>query len=227
MIRTGSTNDEGTIAARWNDARKQTQDTKMSHAAGISGSNDLGRLAPAKVGMLAFLFSEVAFFGTLIMAYVYFLNQTTEGEPSPRQVFWLPKILTASVCLFASSATIYLAERALRQGSHRSFLTWWGLTIVLGGLFLLGTGLEWSELIGKWGLTMSRNLFGTTYFTLVGFHALHVTIGVLVMAIVFGLALRGQISALNSIGVEVVSWYWHFVDGVWVVVFTLVYVVGR
>jgi cytochrome c oxidase subunit III len=199
----------------------------MSQAAWVSGSNHHAPLAPAKVGMVVFLLSEVAFFGTLIMTYVFFLNQTTQGEPNPRQVFRLPMVLAASVCLLASSATIHFAERALRRGSHRVFLTLWGLTIVLGAFFLLGTGLEWNDLIGKWGLTMSRNLFGTTYFTLVGFHALHVTIGVIVMSIVFGLAWRRQISERNQTGVEVVSWYWHFVDGVWVVVFTLVYVVGR
>jgi cytochrome c oxidase subunit III len=91
----------------------------------------------------------------------------------------------------------------------------------------VGTALEWRELIGTWGLTMSRNLFGTTYFTLVGFHALHVTIGVIVMSVVLGLARRRHITARNQESVEAVSWYWHFVDGVWVVVFTLVYVVGR
>ena len=101
------------------------------------------------------------------------------------------------------------------------------MTIVLGALFLLGTMWEWRELIGTWGLTISRNLFGTTYFTLVGFHALHVTIGLTVMSIVFGLARRNQISTNNAIGVEVISWYWHFVDAVWLVVFTLVYLVGR
>ncbi len=188
---------------------------------------DLVTLSPVKVGMLAFLASEAAFFGTLIMAYVYFLRQTTHGEPNPSQVFRLPMVLAASACLFSSSATIHLAEKALRRDSRRAFLGWWGLTIVLGVLFLLGTMLEWSDLIGKWGLTISRNLFGTTYFTLVGFHALHVTIGVIVMSIVFGLAWRRQITVRNQTGVEVVSWYWHFVDGVWVVVFTLVYVVGR
>src|SRR5271157_190045 len=184
-------------------------------------------LSPVKVGMLTFLGSEAAFFGTLIMAYVYFLRQTTQEEPNPSQVFRLPMILAASACLFSSSATIHVAEKALRRKSQEAFLGWWGLTIVLGLLFLLGTGLEWKNLIGRWGLTISRNLFGTTYFTLVGFHALHVTIGVIVMSIVFGLARSRQITAGNVTGVEVVSWYWHFVDGVWVVVFTLLYVVGR
>ena len=190
-------------------------------------SDNLVALSPLKVGMLTFLGSEAAFFGTLIMTYVYFLRQTTQGEPNPSQVFRLPMVLAASACLFSSSATIYAAEKALRRNSQQAFLGWWGLTIVLGVLFLLGTGLEWKNLIGRWGLTISRNLFGTTYFTLVGFHALHVTIGVLVMSIVLGLARRRHITARNKTGVEVVSWYWHFVDGVWVVVFTLVYVVGR
>jgi cytochrome c oxidase subunit 3/cytochrome o ubiquinol oxidase subunit 3 len=184
-------------------------------------------LSPVKVGMLTFLASEVAFFGTLIMAYVFFLRQTTQGEPNPSQVFRMPLVLAASACLFSSSATIFLAERSLLRNALRAFLGWWGLTIGLGAAFLVGTALEWNELIGTWGLTMSRNLFGTTYFTLVGFHALHVTIGVIMMSVVLGLARWRHISARNHDSVEAVSWYWHFVDGVWVVVFTLVYVVGR
>jgi len=177
--------------------------------------------------MVTFLASEVAFFGTLIMAYVYFLRQTTHGEPNPSQVFRMPLVLTASLCLFSSSATIWMAERALARDALRAFLRWWGLTIGLGAAFLVGTALEWNELISTWGLTMSRNLFGTTYFTLVGFHALHVTIGVIVMSVVLGLAWRRHITPRSHDSVEAVSWYWHFVDGVWVVVFTLVYVVGR
>ena len=190
-------------------------------------SDNLVALSSLKVGMLTFLVSEAAFFGTLIMTYVYFLRQTIHGEPNPIQVFRLPTVVAASICLFSSSATIYMAEKALRRNSRQTFLGWWGLTIVLGVLFLLGTMHEWNDLIGRWGLTISRNLFGSTYFTLVGFHALHVTIGVIVMSIVFGLAWRRQITERNETGVEVVSWYWHFVDGVWAVVFTLVYVVGR
>ncbi len=183
-------------------------------------------LPPAKTGMIAFLISEASFFGTLIMAYVYFLSQSTSGNPKPSEVFRLPMVLAASACLFSSSATIHLAEKALSRGRNGTFLKWWGLTIVLGALFLGGTMWEWSDLIGKWGLTISRNLFGTTYFTLVGFHALHVSIGVMVMSIIFGLGVKNLITAGNT-AVEVVSWYWHFVDAVWLVVFTLVYLVGR
>jgi cytochrome c oxidase subunit III len=212
----------------------------MSTAASFTESDRMSRppnglitrrlpLTIHQVGMLTFLVSEVAFFGTLVMAYVYFLRQAAQGEPNPSQVFYWPRLWVTvffSACLFSSSLTIHFAGKALRQSQQR-FLAWWGLTIMLGILFLIGTGLEWRELIRKWGLTIDRNMFGTTYFTLVGFHALHVTVGVIVMSIVLGLAWRRQITERNPIGMEVVSWYWHFVDGVWAVVFTLVYLVGR
>jgi cytochrome c oxidase subunit 3/cytochrome o ubiquinol oxidase subunit 3 len=199
----------------------------MTHAAEVGDSHPEGLLHPLKVGMLTFLASEVAFFGTLLMTYVYFLRQTTQETPNPSQVFRWPLVLISSACLFASSVTVHLAVHALHHPTRRRFLTWWGLTIVLGALFLVGTGLEWADLISVWGLTMSRNLFGSTYFTLVGFHAMHVTVGVILLSIVFGLAWRGLITIHNRVSVEVVSWYWHFVDGVWALVFTLVYIIGR
>jgi cytochrome c oxidase subunit 3/cytochrome o ubiquinol oxidase subunit 3 len=199
-----------------------------SDADGLTLSpDDLVMLSPVKVGMLTFLASEAAFFGTLIMTYVFFLRQTSGGVPNPSQVFRLPLVLVASACLFSSSATIYAAEKSLRKKARQAFLGWWGLTILLGVTFLAGTMIEWNDVIGRFGLTISRNLFGTTYFTLVGFHALHVTVGVALMCIVFGLAWRRQITERNESVVEAVSWYWHFVDGVWVLVFLLVYVVGR
>jgi cytochrome c oxidase subunit 3/cytochrome o ubiquinol oxidase subunit 3 len=215
-----------TATARTKDNPVPEPDSRR--AADLTSSADHSLLgSSAKVGMLVFLASEAAFFGTLIMTYVYFLHQTAHGQPSPSQVFRLPMVLAATACLLSSSITIYAAERALRRNETRAFLGWWGLTIGLAVLFLLGTMLEWSDLVNRWGLTISRNLFGTTYFTLVGFHALHVTIGVIVMSIVFGLAWCRQISRRNETGVQVVAWYWHFVDAVWLVVFTLVYVVGR
>ncbi len=181
---------------------------------------------PARVGMLAFLLSEVAFFGTLITTYAYYLPQIRAGSPSPAEVFRLPLVLVSTACLLSSSVTAHFAERALRQGHRPRFLLLWGTTILLGALFLAGTAHEWDDLIGQ-GLTISRGLFGTCYYTLVGFHAAHVTVGVVMMSILLGLALRRQVTDANPTGVEVVSWYWHFVDGVWVVVLTLVYLVGR
>ena len=175
--------------------------------------------------MVSFLVSEVAFFSTLIVVYLTFLGADQSG-PTPA-VLSLPLVIGTTICLLSSSVTVHLAEKSLRSGSRSAFMRWWSATILLGIVFLAGTAYEWNDLIVEHGLTISRNLFGTTYYTLVGFHALHVTVGVIVMLIVLGLALSHQVTGSKQVGVELVSWYWHFVDGVWVVVFTVVYLVGR
>jgi cytochrome c oxidase subunit 3/cytochrome o ubiquinol oxidase subunit 3 len=182
-------------------------------------------LTPQQWGMLSFLLSEVAFFSTLIVAYVAFLGQDQSG-PTPA-VLSLRLVIGTTICLLSSSGTIHVAEKRLRAGSRGEFLLWWTATIALGMLFLAGTAYEWHGLIIEHQLTISRNLFGTTYYTLVGFHALHVTVGVFAMLITLTLAVRGAVTARNHTGVELVSWYWHFVDVVWIVVFTVVYLVGR
>lgn len=185
----------------------------------------------ARTGMICFLITEFAFFSTLIVTYTLYLGKSLTG-PMPADVFWQSAkssliTLGSTVCLLASSATIHMATGALRQGKQQLFRQWLGATIALGAIFLAGTAAEWTELIGHHHLTLSTNLFGSTYFTLVGFHAAHVTIGLILMSIVLGLALRGYVTEMHEENVELVSWYWHFVDAVWVVVFTLVYVIGR
>lgn len=181
------------------------------------------RYSPVKAGMLCFLLSEVAFFSTLITTFIVFIRTTQNSDPSPRAVFALPLVLTGTACLLASSVTIHFAARGFHRGMRATFLGWWALTIVLGGTFLACTAKEWIALIGHDGLTISRNLFGSTYFTLVGFHAAHVTVGVIALIVIFLLGWREKLTAQSQDGVEVVSWYWHFVDGVWVVVVALVY----
>jgi cytochrome c oxidase subunit 3/cytochrome o ubiquinol oxidase subunit 3 len=176
--------------------------------------------------MVSFLLSEVALFGTLIVTYIFYLGRDVVG-PTPAEALTLSLVVGTTACLLASSGTIHLAERTLERGNHGGFIRWWLATIVLGAVFLAGTAFEWRDLIYRHNLTISRNLFGTTYYTLVGLHALHVTGGVSIMLIVLGLALGRQVTSANPSGVGLVSWYWHFVDGVWVVVFTVVYLVGR
>ena len=183
-------------------------------------------LSPGQWGMLSFLVSEGAIFGTLIVTYLFYLGKDVVG-PTPKEALKLPLFLGTTACLLASSATVHLAERTLGRGDQGGFLRWWAATIGLGVLFLLGTAYEWYGLIHDHGLTISRNLFGTTYYTLVGLHALHVTGGVTILLIVLVLAVARQVTSANRGGVELVSWYWHFVDGVWIVVFTVVYLVGR
>jgi cytochrome c oxidase subunit 3 len=180
--------------------------------------------SPGRAGMVALLVTESAFFSIFVVAYLFYVGKSLAG-PTPAQVLHLP--ILASVLLLSSSATITRALRALRAGSQGSFRGWWAVTLLLGASFILLTAREWARLIGSEGLTIATNLFGTTFYTLVGLHALHVTIGLSVITLILVLALRGHVDARHAERTEIFSWYWHFVDGVWVVVFLTVYVVGR
>jgi cytochrome c oxidase subunit 3/cytochrome o ubiquinol oxidase subunit 3 len=183
-------------------------------------------LSAGQWGMLSFLLSEAALFGTLIVTYLFYVGRDVVG-PTPAEALSLGLVACTTACLLASSATVHMAERRLERGNQGGFLRWWLATILLGAAFLGGTAFEWRELIVRHQLTIRRNLFGSTYYTLVGLHAVHVTAGVTIMLIVLALALGRQVTSANRTGVGLVSWYWHFVDGVWVVVFTVVYLVGR
>jgi len=175
--------------------------------------------------MLTFLVSEAAFFCTLIVVYLACLGGDQSG-PTPAVLSLLLVVFT-TICLLSSSVTVHRAEKAARYADRASFISLWSATILLGIVFLVGTAYEWRTLIVEHGLTISRNLFGTSYYTLIGFHALHLTVGIIVMLIVLGLILSRKLEPEQGAGVQLVSWYWHFVDGVWVVVFSVVYLVGR
>lgn len=177
-----------------------------------------------RVGMACLILAESCLFAVFVVAYLFYIGKSLSG-PYPREVLDLPVL--ATVALLSSSLTITLALRALRAGSHAGFAGWWGLTIALGLFFLGATAVEWHGLIRDHNLTIWTNLFGTTFYSLVGFHAGHVTVGLLLLSLVLVFALRGAVHDGHVERVEVLSWYWHFVDAVWVVVFTVVYVVGR
>lgn len=176
------------------------------------------------VAMLALIVAETAIFTIFVVAYIYYIGKSISG-PQPRQVLELPIFNT--VCLLSSSFTIWLAERELKRGAMAAFSLWWALTLLLGAIFLGGTGLEWNKLIYHDGLTISTNLFGTTFYSLVGLHASHVIIGLTMLLIVLIFALAGKLKREHARQIEVLSLYWHFVDAVWVVVFTVVYIIGR
>ena len=182
-------------------------------------------LSAAQYGMFSFLVSEMSLFCTLIVVYLAFLGADQSG-PTPA-ILSLPLVICTTICLLTSSVTVHFAVKSLWQGRRSSFIRWWSATIALGIAFLMGTAYEWHELVVKHDLTISRNLFGSTYYTLVGLHALHVTIGVVVMLTVLGLAIKRLLKTSSRAGVELVSWYWHFVDVVWIVVFSVVYLAGR
>ena len=180
--------------------------------------------ARGPVGMYGLIAAEAAIFTIFVVAYIFYIGKSVTG-PQPQDVLHVPIFLT--VCLLSSSLTIHLALKFLRSGKVRSFAFWWLLTIALGAVFLAGTGREWLHLIYDEGLTIQTNLFGTTYYSLVGLHAFHVTVGLLALATVLLFTFFGDVGQQHTERVEVLSMYWHFVDVVWVVVFTVVYIVGR
>ena len=177
-----------------------------------------------RVGIIGVILTESAFFSIFVAAYVFYIGKSLSG-PLPRDVLEPP--FFNSICLLSSSVTIVFALRALRAGVVRTFGLWWLVTLLLGLEFIIGTGREWQTLIYQRGLTISTNLFGSTYYSLVGLHATHVIVGLLAIGLVMTLTLLGHMHERHAERLEVLSWYWHFVDGVWVVVFLTVYVAGR
>ncbi len=178
----------------------------------------------ARVGMLSLIAAEVAIFTIFVVAYIFYIGKSLAG-PTPREVLELP--IFASVCLLSSSLTIHAAVGALRKANLAMFRLLWLITLALGTIFLIETGREWHHLIYDKGLSISTNLFGTTYYSLVGLHAFHVIVGLTGLATILLLALFGKVQQQHTRQVDVFALYWHFVDVIWVVVFTVVYVVGR
>jgi cytochrome c oxidase subunit III len=176
------------------------------------------------VGILCFILAESALFSVFVAAYLYYLGRSSTG-PTPREVLQFPVLMT--VCLLSSSLTVHLSIRALRNGSTARFLRYWVATLLLGAGFLAGTAREWLELITVHHLTIHTNLFGSTYYALVGLHASHVIAGMLMLLIVAAFGLAGRVRPDHVERTDVISIYWHFVDVVWIVVVTVVYVIGR
>lgn len=174
--------------------------------------------------MAALIIAESAIFTIFVVAYLFYVGKSLTG-PTPGQVLETPVFYT--VCLLSSSITVHFAAKFLERGKPAGFLSLWALTFVLGGLFLFGTAQEWRRLIYEKGLTISTNLFGTTYYSLVGLHAFHLTAGLVMLLIVLIFGLTARVNQDQSGRVGVLSMYWHFVDAVWVVVFTVVYILGR
>jgi cytochrome c oxidase subunit 3/cytochrome o ubiquinol oxidase subunit 3 len=174
--------------------------------------------------MAGLIIAESAIFTIFVVAYLFYVGKSLTG-PTPAHVLETPVFYT--ICLLSSSITVHFASKSLERGRQAAFLRLWSLTVLLGGLFLFGTAQEWRRLIYEHGLTISTNLFGTTYYSTVGLHALHVTAGLLMLAIVLMFGLAGRLRQNQSGRIGVLAMYWHFIDAVWVVVFTVVYIVGR
>jgi cytochrome c oxidase subunit 3/cytochrome o ubiquinol oxidase subunit 3 len=174
--------------------------------------------------MVSLIIGESAIFTIFVVAYIFYIGKSLSG-PTPRQVLELPIFNT--ICLLSSSFTIWIAEHQLERKRSSAFGLWLAITIALGLIFLTGTALEWHKLIYQDGLTISTNLFGTTFYSLVGLHATHVILGLLMLSSVLVFTMAGKVTEEHAQRIGVLSLYWHFVDAVWVVVFTVVYLIGR
>ena len=182
------------------------------------------RPARGRVAMFSLIAAEAAIFTIFVEAYLFYIGKSLTG-PLPKDVLSVPIFYT--ICLLASSLTIHLAAKSLRQGSVLRFGILWLATIALGAAFLYGTATEWHRLIYREGLTISTNLFGTTYYSLVGLHGFHAVVGLVALSMVMVFTLLGSVRPEHAERVDVLSLYWHFVDTVWIVVFTVVYLIGR
>jgi cytochrome c oxidase subunit 1/cytochrome c oxidase subunit I+III len=183
-------------------------------------------LDKSAIAVWAFIASEAGFFLILIVAYVFF-NVVQRGKgPNAADVLDVRKTAVFTACLFASSGSLWVAERALEKKRHDDAERWLFITIALGTVFLVGQAREYAALFRR-GMTVATDLFATTFFTLTGFHGLHVTAGLIALVIVLGLARAGDFKKRRSTLLRSVGLYWHFVDVVWLVVFSVVYLMGR
>jgi heme/copper-type cytochrome/quinol oxidase subunit 3 len=175
-----------------------------------------------RIMMLIFVGSEAFFFLGLILAFVY-NNYGGDMMASKRPYLDIQRTGFFTFFLFASSPTVWLAERNLRRGNKKAFFRWTITTILLGLVFLAGQGTEYASLLGM-DMTISKNVFGSSFFTVTGFHGLHVFIGLVVLSIMVAMVASGKYKSAEKRTFEPASIYWHFVDAVWVAVFSVVYI---
>ncbi len=179
-----------------------------------------------KLGMWVFLSSEFLFFGAFITNYILFGGRDFPGTV-PRDVYDIPFTSVSSFVLLMSSLTMVLAHHALSKNDQSGTKTWLIATALLGSVFLGGQVFEFTEFIVEYDMTLTTNPASSAFFMLTGFHGLHVALGILMLLSLFGIARRqGGLSEKHGLNLELVGLYWHFVDIIWIVIFTLVYLLG-
>jgi cytochrome c oxidase subunit 3/cytochrome o ubiquinol oxidase subunit 3 len=180
-----------------------------------------------KLGMWVFLSSEFLFFGALITNYLLYGGRDF-GSVVPREIYDIPFTSVSSFVLLMSSLTMVLAHDALARDDQESTRTWLLATAILGSIFLGGQVFEFYEFVTVYGMTLTTNPASSAFFLLTGFHGTHVAIGVVMLLSLFGMSRRqGGLSHRHGMNVELVGLYWHFVDIIWIVIFTLVYLLSK
>lgn len=213
---------------------------ETAHGAGDVGDHDHGHadhpptslgVDHRKVAMWVFLASDCMFFGALIATYLIYRGRAEElflaGQgkgPLPSEVLDIPYTSVSAFVLLMSSLTMVLALAAVQKGNARGTRVWLAATSLLGSIFVGGQYFEFTEFHHE-GLGLTTNMFGSTFFTLTGFHGAHVTIGIIMLLSLLVVSLRGGVTQRDAINVEIVGLYWHFVDIVWIIIFTLVYLI--
>jgi len=176
-----------------------------------------------KLAMWAFLGSECLFFGSLISTYLLYRNRA-QGGPTPSEVYDIPFTSVSSFVLLMSSLTMVLALAAIQRGDHKGLRAWLLATAFLGMSFIGGQIYEFTTFYEE-GLALSTSPFGSAFFLLTGFHGAHVTVGILMLLALYGMSAAGRIPQSESRKVEFIGLYWHFVDIVWIVIFTVIYLI--
>jgi cytochrome c oxidase subunit 3/cytochrome o ubiquinol oxidase subunit 3 len=181
-----------------------------------------------KLAIWLFLSSEALFFGAFIVTYFLYRGRDAQFNkgPTPNQMYNIPFTSVTSFILLMSSLTMVLALAAIQRGDHRRFRIWLLATAVFGATFISGQVFEFTEFYRQ-GLTLSTNMFGTTFYVLTGLHGAHVTMGIIWLLILWGRSAQGRLPQSNSQSVEIAGLYWHFVDIVWIFIFTAIYLVPQ
>ncbi|HEX2294797.1 MAG TPA: cytochrome c oxidase subunit 3 [Actinomycetota bacterium] len=198
-----------------------------AHEAAVAAHDDHQTstgLDNTKLAMWAFLGSECLFFGSMISTYLLYRNNVLDG-PTPHEIYDIPYTSVSSFVLLMSSLTMVLALNAIQRRDQRALRSWLLATAFLGLCFIGGQIYEFTTFVHE-GLTMSTSTFGSSFFVLTGFHGAHVTVGILMLLTLYGLSLAGKLEGPEGARpVEFIGLYWHFVDIVWIVIFTVVYLV--
>jgi heme/copper-type cytochrome/quinol oxidase subunit 3 len=179
-----------------------------------------------KLGMWLFISSDCLFFGAFIATFLLYRDRPGQKGPTPKDVFNIPFTSATSFILLMSSLTMVLALAAIQRGDHRRFRVWIISTALFGATFIGGQIFEFTEFTRK-GLNVSTSVFGSSFYILTGIHGTHVLIGIVWLLSLWGLSMQGQLKTEHAERVEIAGLYWHFVDVVWIVIFTVIYLLPK
>jgi cytochrome c oxidase subunit 3/cytochrome o ubiquinol oxidase subunit 3 len=208
--------------------KEQTAELGGPPATGGAGHDDHATstgVTNTKLGLWMFLASHCLFFGAFIAAYLLYRGRDVSG-PGPKELFDIPFTSATSFILLMSSLTMVLALAAIQRGDHRRVKIWLLATALLGATFVGGQVFEFTE-FSREGLHVNTNLFGSSFYILTGFHGAHVTLGIIWLLSLWGMSSRGRLPTAKAESVEMAGLYWHFVDVVWIIIFTVIYLVPQ